>query len=110
MSTSGDPRLDHFDEEFYLDKYPDVADAVRKWIFSSGRQHFAAFGIKEGRTGFERRIGAAAAIMQLLGGALWFALVFAFWLSGVFLRRLGGGAARLLTFISRGLDIEQACN
>jgi hypothetical protein len=38
-----------FDETWYLEKYPDVAEAVKAGSFESGRQHFINVGYFEGR-------------------------------------------------------------
>ncbi|MEI6213378.1 MAG: hypothetical protein WCP10_04665 [Desulfuromonadales bacterium] len=38
-----------FDEEYYLQLYPDVAKAVARGQFDSGRRHFLLFGRREGR-------------------------------------------------------------
>lgn len=38
-----------FDENWYLEAYPDVAEAVKKGAFESGRDHFLRFGYFEGR-------------------------------------------------------------
>jgi hypothetical protein len=38
-----------FPEETYLARYPDVRDAVAKGHFKSGKDHYLAFGEKEGR-------------------------------------------------------------
>jgi hypothetical protein len=38
-----------FDEEYYLNRYPDVARAVRAGGFASGRAHYVSAGQKEGR-------------------------------------------------------------
>ena len=38
-----------FDESFYLNQNPDVADAVNAGVFSSGYQHFVLSGLAEGR-------------------------------------------------------------
>jgi MoaA/NifB/PqqE/SkfB family radical SAM enzyme len=38
-----------FDEEFYLHTNADVADAVLKGLFASGQEHYARFGMSEGR-------------------------------------------------------------
>ncbi|MGK7903588.1 MAG: Ig-like domain-containing protein, partial [Hormoscilla sp.] len=38
-----------FDETFYLNEYPDVADAVARGEFRSGEEHFQMFGQGEGR-------------------------------------------------------------
>lgn len=40
---------DRFDEEWYLDRYNDVAEAVRKGALPSGFDHYASAGIYEGR-------------------------------------------------------------
>jgi ubiquinone/menaquinone biosynthesis C-methylase UbiE len=46
---------DRFDEAWYLATYPDVADAIRKGYFGSGREHFEAYGRTEGRHAFPRK-------------------------------------------------------
>lgn len=38
-----------FDEVWYLDRYPDVAQAVRNGVIPSGRHHYINFGRDEGR-------------------------------------------------------------
>jgi hypothetical protein len=38
-----------FDELFYLDRYPDVADSVRKGVFTSGLEHYERYGRRENR-------------------------------------------------------------
>ena len=43
--------LGGFDEQTYLVQNPDIADAVRNQVFSSGWQHFAVFGHRENRAG-----------------------------------------------------------
>lgn len=45
----GDELAEAFDEEWYLDRYPDVAQAVRRWRFASGFEHYARQGQLEGR-------------------------------------------------------------
>ena len=40
---------DRFDETWYLERYKDVADAVRKGAISTALDHYAAAGIYEGR-------------------------------------------------------------
>lgn len=40
---------ERFDEAWYLDKYKDVAEAVRKGGIASGFEHYASTGIYEGR-------------------------------------------------------------
>ena len=39
----------HFDDEFYLDYYPDVRQAVERGEFKSAREHYGRIGFKEGR-------------------------------------------------------------
>lgn len=39
----------YFDEESYLRAYPDVAEAVSRSAFGSGREHFESHGFREGR-------------------------------------------------------------
>jgi hypothetical protein len=39
-----------FDEQFYLANNPDVKASVQAGTFSSGREHFEKYGLKEGRT------------------------------------------------------------
>ena len=53
---------ENFDEEAYLLANPDVADAVRKNLMESGRQHFEAFGKKEGRR-IARKTGGWASVI-----------------------------------------------
>src|SRR5271167_4126305 len=36
-----------FDEAWYLSKYPDVRDAVKRGIVASGREHYVSFGYYE---------------------------------------------------------------
>ena len=38
-----------FDEQFYLSRYPDVAESVRKGVFTSGLQHYEQYGRRENR-------------------------------------------------------------
>ena len=40
-----------FDEEWYLENYPDIQDAVNQGLFPSGWAHFRAVGYLEGRFG-----------------------------------------------------------
>lgn len=40
-----------YSEDAYLDRYPDVAEAVKAGEFSSGRHHFEDYGKQEGRVG-----------------------------------------------------------
>lgn len=54
MPASPEPLLirataENFSEEAYLALNPDVAEAVRHGKLPSGRRHFEAFGLKEGR-------------------------------------------------------------
>jgi hypothetical protein len=41
----------HFNEQFYLSTYPDVAAAVASGALRSGLEHFASYGQFEGRRG-----------------------------------------------------------
>ena len=38
-----------FDEEWYLERYPDVSTAKSKGLFASGIEHYCTVGIYEGR-------------------------------------------------------------
>jgi len=38
-----------FDEAWYLTKYPDVKDAVKRGVFASGREHYVLAGYYEHR-------------------------------------------------------------
>ncbi|MEN9783377.1 MAG: Ubiquinone biosynthesis O-methyltransferase [Pseudomonadota bacterium] len=40
---------DAFDEQYYLDAYPDVAAAVQMGMFTSGREHYLRHGRAQGR-------------------------------------------------------------
>ena len=40
-----------FDEQWYLERYPDVARAVRAGTIKSGQQHYTTRGRREGRSG-----------------------------------------------------------
>lgn len=40
---------DRFDEAWYLERYPDVAEALRKGVIQSGFDHYASAGVYEGR-------------------------------------------------------------
>jgi SAM-dependent methyltransferase len=41
-----------FDEQYYLDEYPDVRQAVAEGVFASGLEHWVRFGQEEGRRGW----------------------------------------------------------
>jgi predicted O-methyltransferase YrrM len=43
-----------FDEELYLENYPDVAKAVKSGAFQSGLEHYELHGRAEGRRGFSQ--------------------------------------------------------
>lgn len=45
--------LPFFDEEYYLQAYPDIAAAVRSDGLKSGFEHYTGIGFREGRGGFE---------------------------------------------------------
>ena len=49
--------VETFDEAWYLASYPDVAEAVARGEFASGRAHYFGYGRREGRL----PSGAAAA-------------------------------------------------
>jgi hypothetical protein len=40
-----------YDEEYYLQKYPDIRDAIRSGDIGSGFEHFSRYGWAEGRDG-----------------------------------------------------------
>jgi hypothetical protein len=40
---------DDFDEAWYLDRYPDINEAVKRGAIPSGYRHFVEFGQQEGR-------------------------------------------------------------
>ena len=44
--------LEHFEEDFYLSAYPDIAAAVRDGHLPSGRHHYEHFGFDERREAF----------------------------------------------------------
>jgi len=52
--------LDHFDEAWYLLKYPDVAEQVASGRFRSGREHFIRCGFAERRRGSQSREAPSA--------------------------------------------------
>jgi hypothetical protein len=52
-----------FDEEFYLRRYPGVADAVKKGAFASGLQHYKLCGAGEGRVTSKEIDDARVALM-----------------------------------------------
>ena len=41
----------NWDEQLYLSKNPDVAEAMRRGSFKSGWQHYVIRGVEEGRKG-----------------------------------------------------------
>jgi hypothetical protein len=41
------------DEAWYLTRYPDVADGIRKGLLTSAQEHFNMDGYMEGRLPFE---------------------------------------------------------
>jgi hypothetical protein len=49
--SAGDPIMQEFDEAFYLDANPDVAEAVRRHEWPSGFSHYCVIGKKTGRVG-----------------------------------------------------------
>jgi hypothetical protein len=49
LSPIASERPDNFNEQWYLDHYLDVADAVKKGSFKSGLEHYVVAGRGEGR-------------------------------------------------------------
>ena len=47
------------DEDWYLDRYPDVADAVGRGMLGSGADHYLQAGIYEGRMPYRVRLDSA---------------------------------------------------
>jgi hypothetical protein len=47
------------DEAWYLEKYPDVAEAVRNGSIASAREHFLSDGYFEGRLPFQIKVDEA---------------------------------------------------
>ncbi|HEY1110202.1 MAG TPA: SPASM domain-containing protein [Opitutaceae bacterium] len=74
----GDELAEAFDEEWYLERYPDAAQTVRRLRFASGFEHYATQGQLEGRE-FQlrsrRELPASAAVrnanLALLERARW---------------------------------------
>ena len=50
--VAGAPSV-QFDEAFYLQAYPDLADAITLGSITSGQAHYTAFGQSEGRLAFD---------------------------------------------------------
>ena len=48
-----------FEEAWYLQTYPDVAEAIREGAYTSGRAHFIAHGYFEGRRPFPPEVDEA---------------------------------------------------
>ncbi|WP_094677649.1 hypothetical protein [Hydrocoleum sp. CS-953] len=46
--------FDIFDEEYYLQKYPDINVAITQGLVTSGLDHFQRYGLAEGRTQVSR--------------------------------------------------------
>ncbi len=57
------------DEAWYLQRYPDIADAIRQGIVSSARSHFVNDGYFEGRMPFPIRVDEAWYLQQNAGVA-----------------------------------------
>jgi hypothetical protein len=55
------------DEAWYLERYPDIADAIRQGIVSSARSHFVHDGYFEGRMPFPIRVEEAWYLQQNAG-------------------------------------------
>lgn len=46
--------LDIFDEEYYLQQYPEINSAITQGLVTGGLDHFQRYGLKEGRTKVSR--------------------------------------------------------
>ena len=57
------------DEEWYLRQYPDVAEAIRKKIVNSAKEHFLNDGYFEGRIPFPIKVDEAWYLQQNPGVA-----------------------------------------
>jgi hypothetical protein len=57
------------DETWYLNQYPDVAEAIRKGIITSGKEHFLNDGYFEGRMPFPIAVDEAWYLEQNPGVA-----------------------------------------
>lgn len=57
------------DEPWYLERYPDVAEAVAKGVVTSARQHFLSNGYFEGRLPFAVKVDEAWYLAQNPGVA-----------------------------------------
>lgn len=57
------------DEAWYLQQYPDIADAIREGIVGSAREHFLSDGYFEGRVPFPIKVDEAWYLEQNPGVA-----------------------------------------
>jgi hypothetical protein len=57
------------DERWYLQRYPDIADAIKQGIVESARQHFVSDGYFEGRQPFDIRVNERWYLTQNAGVA-----------------------------------------
>jgi len=59
-----------FDEQYYLEQNPNVADAISKGDWGSGFEHFGQYGYKEGRKGSADSLPYLTPTMESLGSDL----------------------------------------
>lgn len=57
------------DERWYLERYPDIADAIQKGVVSSAQQHFVNDGYFEGRQPFAIHVNERWYLTQNAGVA-----------------------------------------
>lgn len=57
------------DEQWYLERYPDIAEAIQQGIVQSAQQHFVDDGYFEGRQPFPIRVNERWYLMQNTGVA-----------------------------------------
>jgi len=57
------------DENWYLERYPDIADAIEKGIVASAQEHFVNDGYFEGRRPFPIRVNERWYLMNNTGVA-----------------------------------------
>lgn len=57
------------DEQWYLQRYPDIAEAIRQGIVGSAKQHFVDDGYFEGRQPFDIRVNERWYLTENVGVA-----------------------------------------
>ena len=57
------------DEAWYLDRYPDIAEAIENGVVASAKQHFVTDGYFEGRRPFPMRVNERWYLMNNTGVA-----------------------------------------